>query len=81
MVSQGIKDGSIRPELQPEIAFYTIWSMILGFEKMEGPISFEGKETKVSPEAWQRGFLKMMQEMLKGTIQATKPQAVQASLF
>jgi hypothetical protein len=55
--------------------------MILGFEKMEGPISFEGKETKVSPEAWQRGFLKMMQEMLKGTIQATKPQAVQASLF
>ena len=32
-------------------------------------------------EAWQRGFLKLMQEMLKGTIQATKPQVVQASLF
>ena len=31
MVSQGIKDGSIRPELQAEITFYTIWSMTLGF--------------------------------------------------
>jgi hypothetical protein len=81
IVSQGIKDGSIRPELQPEITFYTIWSMVLGYEKMEGPISFEGKETKISHEAWQRGFLKLMQEMLKGTIQATKPQVVQASLF
>lgn len=81
MVSQGIKDGSIRPELQAEITFYTIWSMTLGFEKMDGPISFEGRETKVSPEAWQRGFLKMMQDMLKGTIQASKPQIVQASLF
>lgn len=81
MVSQGIKDGSIRPELQAEITFYTIWSMTLGFEKMEGPISFEGKETKVSPEAWQRGFLKLMQDMLKGTIQVSKPQLIQASLF
>ena len=81
MVYQGIKDGSIRPELQAEITFYTIWSMTLGFEKMEGPISFEGKETKVSPEAWQRGFLKLMQDMLKGTIQASKPQLIQASLF
>ena len=81
MVSQGIKDGSIRPELQAEITFYTIWSMTLGFEKMEGPISFESKETKVSPEAWQRGFLKLMQDMLKGTIQASKPQLIQASLF
>jgi len=81
IVSQGIKDGSIRPELQPEITFFTIWSMVLGYEKMEGPISFESKETKVSPEAWQRGFLKLMQDMLKGTIQPTKPQVVQASLF
>lgn len=81
MVSQGIKDGSIRPELQPEITFYTIWSMALGFEKMEGPITYEGKETKVSPEAWQRGYLKLIQEMLKGTIQASKPQVIQASLF
>jgi len=81
IVSQGIKDGSIRPELQPEITFYTVWSMALGYEKMEGPITFEGRETKVSAEAWQRGYLKLMQDMLKGTIQATKPQAVQASLF
>ena len=81
MVSQGIKDGSIRPELQPEITFYTIWSMALGFEKMSGPIAYEGKETKISPEAWKIGYLKLMQDMLKGTIQASKPQVVQASLF
>ena len=81
MVSQGIKDGSIRPELQPEITFYTIWSMVIGFEKMSGPIEFEGKETKISPESWQPGFIKLMQDMLKGTMQASKPQIVQASLF
>lgn len=81
MVSQGIKDGSIRPELQPEITFYTIWSMIIGFEKMSGPIEYEGKEIKISPEAWQPGFLKLAQDMLRGTVQASKPQVVQASLF
>jgi AcrR family transcriptional regulator len=81
MISQGIKDGSIRPELQPEITFYTIWSMIIGFEKMRGPIEYEGKETKISPEAWKTGFLKLIQDMLKGTLQSGKPQIVQASLF
>jgi AcrR family transcriptional regulator len=81
IVSQGIKDGSIRPELQPEITFYTIWSMIIGFEKMSGPIGYEGKEIKISPENWQPGFLKLMHDMLKGTIQASKPAIVQTSLF
>jgi AcrR family transcriptional regulator len=81
MVSQGIKDGSIRPELQPEITFFTIWSMIIGFEKMSGPIEYENKEAKISPEAWQPGFLKLAQDMLRGTVQASKPQVVQASLF
>lgn len=81
MVSQGIKDGSIRPELQPEITFYTIWSMIIGYEKMSGPIEYEGKETKINLENWQPGFLKLLQDMLKGTIQATRPNTVQTSLF
>ncbi|WP_026969928.1 TetR/AcrR family transcriptional regulator [Algoriphagus terrigena] len=81
MVSQGIKDGSIRPELQPEITFYAVWAMIIGFEKMSGPVGFEGKETKISPEAWQPGFTKLMQDMLRGTIQATRPATVQTSLF
>jgi AcrR family transcriptional regulator len=81
MVSQGIKDGSIRPELQPEITFYTIWSMMIGFEKMSGPIEYENKEAKISPEAWQPGFLRLVQDMLRGTVQASKPQVVQASLF
>lgn len=81
IVSQGQKDGSIRAELQPEITFYTIWSMIIGYEKMLGPIEFEGKDMKVHPENWEPGFLKLMADMLKGTIQATKPATVQGSLF
>ena len=81
MVSQGIKDGSIRPELQPEIAFYTIWSMIIGYEKMLGPIEYEAKDHKIHAENWEPGFLRLMQEMLKGTIQATKKTTVQGSLF
>ncbi|SHO60305.1 TetR/AcrR family transcriptional regulator [Algoriphagus zhangzhouensis] len=81
MISQGIKDGSIRPELQPEITFFTIWSMMIGFEKMRGPIEYEGKEIKINPESWEPGFIKLMQEMLRGTIQASKPTTVQTSLF
>jgi len=81
IVSQGQKDGSIRPELQPEITFYAIWSMIIGYEKMLGPIEFEGKDMKVHPENWEPGYLKLMADMLKGTIQATKPSTVQGSLF
>ncbi|WP_192349907.1 TetR/AcrR family transcriptional regulator [Algoriphagus sp. Y33] len=81
MVSQGIKDGSIRAELQPEITFYTIWSMIIGYEKMLGPIEYDGKDLKIHSENWEPGFLRLMQEMLKGTIQATKKTTVQTSLF
>ena len=81
MVSQGIKDGSIRAELQPEITFYTIWSMIIGYEKMLGPIEYEGKDLKIHSENWEPGFLRLMQEMLKGTIQASKKTTVQTSLF
>lgn len=81
MVSQGQKDGSIRPEIQPEITFYTLWSMMIGYEKMIGPIEFEGKDMKVHPENWEPGFLRLMTEMLKGTIQTAKPITVQGSLF
>jgi AcrR family transcriptional regulator len=81
LISQGIKDGSIRSELHPEITFYTIWSMVIGFEKMRGPIEYEKKETKISPEVWKSGYLKLIQDMLKRSIQSSKPQAIQASLF
>ncbi|HCD87378.1 MAG TPA: TetR family transcriptional regulator, partial [Algoriphagus sp.] len=36
---------------------------------------------KINPENWEPGFIKLMQEMLKGTIQASKPTTVQTSLF
>ncbi|MFD2035912.1 TetR/AcrR family transcriptional regulator [Belliella marina] len=81
MVSQGIKDGSIRPELQPEITFYTIWSMLIGYERLSGPVNYENKEIKIHIDNWKPGFIRLMQDMLKGTIQATKPNVVQGSLF
>lgn len=81
MVSQGVKDGSIRPELQPEVTFYTIWAMIIGYERLTGPVGYDEKEIKIHLDNWKPGFIKLMQDMLKGTIQAQKPQVVQASLF
>jgi AcrR family transcriptional regulator len=81
MVTMGLRDGSIRPELQAEVTFYTIWSMLIGYERLMGPVGYEGKEIKIHLENWKPGFIKLMQEMLKGTIQANKPQVVQASLF
>lgn len=81
MVSHGVKDGSIRPELQPEVTFYTIWAMIIGYERLTGPVGYDEKEIKIHLDNWKPGFIKLMQDMLKGTIQAQKPQVVQASLF
>ena len=81
MISQGIKDGSVRPELQPEITFYTIWTMLIGFERLNGPVGYEGKDIKINSDNWKPGFVKLIQDMLKGTIQAQRPQVVQASLF
>ncbi len=81
MVSNGVKDGSIRPELQPEVTFYTVWTMLIGFERLLGPVSLEGKEIKIHIDNFRPGFIKLMQDMLKGSIQAQRPQAVQASLF
>lgn len=81
MITHGLRDGSIRPELQPEVTFYTIWSMLIGYERLMGPVGYEGKEIKIHLENWKPGFIKLMHDMLKGTVQATKPQVVQASLF
>jgi AcrR family transcriptional regulator len=81
MVSLGIKDGSIRPELQPEITFYTIWSMLIGYERLSGPVNYENKEIKIHVDNWKPGFIRLMQDMLKGSIQASRPNVVQGSLF
>lgn len=81
MVAQGTKDGSIRAELNPEVAFYTVWAMLIGYEKLMGPVSYEPKDTKIQLETWKPGFTKLMQDMLKGTFQAVRVQPVQTSLF
>jgi AcrR family transcriptional regulator len=81
MISNGIKDGSIRPELQPEAAFYTIWAMLVGYYKLKGTVDFENKEYKIHSHSWKPGMVKLIQDMLKGTIQPQKPQVIQTSLF
>ncbi|MDN3670773.1 TetR/AcrR family transcriptional regulator [Echinicola jeungdonensis] len=81
IISLGVRDGSMRPDLQPEITFYTIWTMLIGYERLRGPIEYEHKEVKISQENWKNGFIKLLHDMLKGTIQAQKPKAVQGSLF
>ncbi len=81
MVSLGIKDRSIRPELQHEITFYTYWSMLIGYERLLGPIKYEGKDIKIQIDNWKPGFIKLMHDMLKGSNQAQRPQIVQGSLF
>lgn len=81
MISLGIQDGSIRPELQPEITFYTIWSMLIGYERISGPVNYENKEIKIHVDNWKPGFIRLMQDMLKGSIQSSKPNVVQGNLF
>ncbi|MBD8489394.1 TetR/AcrR family transcriptional regulator [Echinicola sp. CAU 1574] len=81
IISHGVRDGSMRPDLQPEITFYTIWTMMIGYERLRGPIEYENKEIKISTENWQNGFIKLINDLLVGTIQAQRPKAVQGSLF
>ncbi|MEX2591950.1 MAG: TetR/AcrR family transcriptional regulator [Anditalea sp.] len=81
IISLGIRDGSMRPDLQPETTFYTVWTMMIGYERLKGPIDYDFKEVKISSDSWKNGFMKLLQEMLKGTIQGHKPQIVQGSLF
>lgn len=81
IISKGIRDGSIRPELQPETTFYTIWSMLIGYERLKGSVDYEPKELKIHAEVWKNSFLKFLFEMLKGTQFAHKFQPIQGRLF
>lgn len=81
MVGLGTKDGSIRAELNPEVTFYTVWAMLIGYERLSGPVGYESKDTKIQLETWKPGFSRLLQDMLKGTFQAVKVQPVQTSLF
>lgn len=81
IISQGIEDGSIRNDLQPEITFYTIWTLMVGYERLQGPIAYDLRELKIDRDVWQKGFLKLVHDMLKKSQTIQKPQAVQGSLF
>jgi AcrR family transcriptional regulator len=81
MISMGIEDGSMRADLHPESTFYTVWAMIIGYEKLRGPIDYDVKDIKISLESSKNGLLKLLYIMLKGSIQGHKPKAVQGSLF
>jgi AcrR family transcriptional regulator len=81
MISQGVRDGSMRPDLQPESTFYTLWAMLIGYERLNGPVDMEKKDVKINSESWKNGFIKLLHVMLRGSLQTQKPSAVQGSLF
>ena len=81
LISEGIADKSMRADLDPEVAFYTLWSLMIGMERLSGPIGYPEKDGKVNLETWKAGTEKLVQAMLKGSVQGQKPQAVQGSLF
>ena len=81
IISLGIEDKSMRSDLDPEVAFYTIWSLMIGFERLSGPVDYPHKDTGITMARWKEGIYKLVQAMLKGTIAGQKPQAVQGSLF
>ena len=78
MVSLGIKDGSIRPELQPEVTFTPLGHD--GFERLMGPIGFEERHQNPFGQ-YEARFYQINAGYAQRTIQAQRPQAVQASLF
>ncbi|MFC4871860.1 TetR/AcrR family transcriptional regulator [Negadavirga shengliensis] len=81
IISQGIKDGSMRPDLQAEATFYTLWSMLIGNCWLQGTVHYEPKDIKISAESWKNGFLKLFFEILKGSQQNVRYQPVQGKLF
>ncbi len=81
IISKGIRDGSIRPELQPETTFYLIWTMLLGYERLKGSIDYEPKGLKIHEEVWNNAFMKFLFELLKGTQNLHKFQPFQGKLF
>lgn len=80
-ISQGIKDGSMRPDLQADSTFYTIWSMLIGYCKLNGSVNLEPNDIKINSESWKNGFNKILFEILKGTNNPFKAQPVQGNLF
>ena len=80
-ISQGIKDGSMRPDLQADSTFYTIWSMLIGYCRLSGSVNLEPNDIKINAESWKNGFNKILFEILKGTNSPVKSQPVQGNLF
>ncbi|NHE57357.1 TetR/AcrR family transcriptional regulator [Cyclobacterium plantarum] len=80
-ISQGIKDGSIGPDLQAESTFYTLWSMMIGYCQLSGSIRLEPSDIRINSESWKNGFLKLFFEILKGSDNPYKSPPVQGKLF
>lgn len=81
IIERGIEDKSMRVDLDPEIAFYTIWSLMIGLERLNGPISHLEKDVKINPETFKSELSKLIKMMLKGTLQVQKSPGIQGSLF
>jgi AcrR family transcriptional regulator len=80
-ISLGIKDESMRPDLQADSTFYTIWTMLIGYCHLSGSINLEPNDIKINTESWKNGFYKILFEILKGTNSPLKTQPFQGNLF
>jgi AcrR family transcriptional regulator len=80
-ISMGIKDGSMRPDLQADSTFYTIWTMLIGYCHLSGSVNLGPGDIKINNESWNNGFNKILFEILKGTNNPFKTQPIQGNLF
>ena len=80
IITRGIRDKSIRSELQPDTAFFTVWSILIGYAQLKGAVNYRTGDMSPEETGWKRGFLKSLLEMLKGYL-ARKSAGVQGSLF
>ena len=67
-ISQGIKDGSMRPDLQADSTFYTIWSMLIGYCKLNGSVNLEPNDIKINSESWKNGFNPFKTQPVQGNL-------------
>ncbi|WP_226389231.1 TetR/AcrR family transcriptional regulator [Penaeicola halotolerans] len=81
MISQGIRDGSIHKSIEPEMAYFTLWALVIGFDKLSTFGDPQNNETlyKIKIEDWKNSILSLAQAILKN--EKSMQQAFQATLF
>src|SRR5690554_1830387 len=44
IIAQGIQDKSIRPDLQPDTAFFIVWSILIGYDQLKGALNYKTED-------------------------------------